>query len=148
MREQFDEGRLPHTRTRQMFLQRVPEVDHPLIAQLEDQYGGERLGDGADAVLHVLVRRMSLHRRPHPCPYGLSAPHHGRDERRSTLLRLGDGNPVQQCPTRAGQQFFLMCRHALSSPGAGSARTKSAAGTPEPPSPRPSFVLVSGNRSR
>ena len=103
VREQFGDGRLPHAGTRQMLLQRIPEVQHTLVTQPQDQNSGEGLGDRTDPVLHVRVRRVPHHRGPRPVPHPIPAADHRRDQRRCPSLGLSDGDAVQQRPARGGK---------------------------------------------
>lgn len=54
--EQLKDGDTADTRTRQMLLQRVVEIQQTLVAQPQDQHCGEGLGEGSDPELRIGVR--------------------------------------------------------------------------------------------
>lgn len=56
VRQQLADGPVPQRGARHVLLERVVQVEPPLVAQSQDRDGGDRLGDRAQPVLHVVVR--------------------------------------------------------------------------------------------
>ncbi len=61
--EQLTDGRPAHTRTGKVLLQRIVEVDQPLVPQPQHQNGRERLGDRADPVLRTGIGSVPVDTR-------------------------------------------------------------------------------------
>lgn len=58
MTEQLKDGDTADARSGQMLLQWIVEIQQTLVAQPQNQHGGEGLGEGADPELRIGVRGM------------------------------------------------------------------------------------------
>ena len=106
MCEQLADAQVAHPRIRQVFLDRVGEIESARVAQAHHQDGGKRLGNRADAVLRVAVWAVAVDHASGSEPDRLTVADDRADQARCATVALRGGDAVQQGSTRRWQQFL------------------------------------------